>query len=188
MAQPHTSKGISSENFIAEFKRGNEAALTYIYDNYSAALYGVILKMLRDEKQGQDLLQESFVKIWRYRDRFDGSKGSIYTWMLNLTRNNCIDFLRSKRHKNNQQNQPVDSLVYGIEGENNFDPQHIGLRELIRKLPEEQQQIIQLSYFEGYTQKEIAEDFNIPLGTVKSRAKSALSKLRGIFKPKEHKD
>ena len=188
MPQTRTSAGINSDNFITEFKKGNEAALTFIYDNYSAALYGVILKMIRDEKQCQDLLQESFVKIWRYRKRFDGSKGSIYTWMLNLTRNNCIDHLRSKSFKNKQQNQQIDSLVYGIEGKSNFDPQHIGLRDLIRKLPEEQQQIIQLSYFEGYTQKEIAEDFDIPLGTVKSRAKAALSKLRGIFKPNEHKD
>lgn len=181
MSQAFTSTGINQDNFVTEFKSGNEAALVYIYDHYSAALNGVLLKMLKDQELCNDLLQESFVKIWKYRDRFDDNKGSIYTWMLNLTRNTCIDYLRSKRHKSQQKNQAIDSLVYGLEGGSQFDPQHIGLKDILKRLPEEQQQIIQLAYFEGYTQQEISEDFNIPLGTVKSRAKAALTKLRGIF-------
>jgi RNA polymerase sigma-70 factor (ECF subfamily) len=155
--------------------------LGYIYDAYSSALYGVILKMMRSEDLAHDLLQEAFVKIWRFRDNFDLEKGALYTWMINITRNHCIDYLRSKRHKNSQQNHGIDNHVYGLESSQRFDPQHIGLNELIRKLPEEQQQIIEYAYFQGYTQKEISEEFDIPLGTVKSRAKAALSKLKQVF-------
>lgn len=127
------------------------------------------------------MLQEAFIKIWRYRNNFDPEKGALYTWMLNVTRNHCIDYLRSKRHKNSQQNRELDNHVYALESNNSFDPQHIGLNELIDKLPEDQKQVIEYSYFQGYTQKEISEEFDIPLGTVKSRAKAALTKLRKVF-------
>ncbi len=136
---------------------------------------------MREEEVGHDMLQEAFVKIWRYRKNFDPAKGALYTWMLNVTRNHCIDYLRSKRHKNNQQNRELDNHVYALESSNSFDPQHIGLNELINKLPADQKQVIEYSYFQGYTQKEISEEFDIPLGTVKSRAKAALTKLRKVF-------
>lgn len=127
------------------------------------------------------MLQESFVKIWRYRSNFDPNKGALYTWLLNVTRNHCIDYLRSKRFKNSQQNRELDNHVYSLESANSFDPQHIGLNELVNKLPDEQKQVIEYAYFRGYTQKEISEKFDIPLGTVKSRAKAALLKLRKVF-------
>ena len=177
------SDTITEENFISQFCQGNQAALSYIYDAYSGALYGILLKMTRDEELSRDLLQEAFVKIWKYHDRYDSDKGTLYTWMLNLTRNNCIDYIRSKRNKNQQKNRQLDTFVYGIEANKTFAPEHIGLKELLDSLPEEQKEIIILSYFEGYTQKEIAEEFDIPLGTVKSRAKAAMQKLRKIFKP-----
>lgn len=176
-----TKNLITPDNVTEELSLGNEAALAFIYDNYSGALYGVLLKILREPELCQDLLQESFVKIWRYREKFDSSKATLYTWMLNITRNNAIDYLRSKRNKNQQQNRSIDNHVYGLESDQKFNPQHIGLNELVRKLPEDQQQIIQLSYFEGYTQSEISEEFDIPLGTVKSRARAALQKLKTLF-------
>ncbi len=185
MPTTYIPKGITQQNFVAEFQRGNESALAYIYDHYSAALYGVLMKMCGSEELCQDLLQEAFVKIWRNRQKFDSDKGSIYTWMLNLTRNNCIDYLRSKQNKSNQKNQALDSVVYGLKGGDTFSPSHIGLRELLSELPPEQKEIIELSYFSGYTQQEISEERNIPLGTVKSRAKAALQKLRSIFKSNE---
>jgi len=172
---------ITEDNLKAEFSKGNQAALSYIYDSYSAALYGIIIKMVRNEELSRDLLQDVIVKIWKKRNQFDSSKGSLYTWMLNLTRNHCIDYLRSKTNKNNNQNREISNFVYTLESDRKFDPQHIGLNELIKKLPQDQQQVIQLSYFEGYTQKEISEEFDIPIGTVKSRTKAAINKLRKVF-------
>lgn len=175
------NNNITTENLVPEFRNGNKAALSFIYDAYSGALYGILLKMIRDEELCQDLLQETFIKIWKNHEKFDPEKGTIYTWMLNLTRNNCIDYLRSKRNKNQQQNRELDSLVYGLESSSGFNPDHIGVKDMLNQLPAEQKEIIILSYFEGYTQKEISEDFDIPLGTVKSRAKAAMDKLRKIM-------
>ncbi len=175
------NNNITTENLVPEFKKGNKAALSFIYDAYSGALYGILLKMTRNEELSQDLLQETFIKIWKYHDKYDADKGTLYTWMLNLTRNNCIDYLRSKRNKNQQQNRELDSLVYGLESTSNFNPDHIGLRGMLDQLPAEQKEIITLSYFEGFTQKEISEEYDIPLGTVKSRAKAAMDKLRKVM-------
>lgn len=176
------SSNINEENLIPEFIKGNRAALSFIYDAYSGALYGILLKMTRNEELSQDLLQETFVKIWKNHAKYDAEKGTLYTWMLNLTRNNCIDYLRSKRNKNQLQNRQLDNFVYGIEGKSNFNPDHIGIKEMLESLPSEQKEIINLSYFQGFTQKEISEEFDIPLGTVKSRAKAALDKLRKVLK------
>jgi RNA polymerase sigma-70 factor (ECF subfamily) len=172
---------ITTENLVSEFISGNKAALGFIYDAYSGALYGILLKMTRSEELSQDLLQETFIKIWKNHDKYDPDKGTLYTWMLNLTRNNCIDYLRSKRNKNQQQNRELDSLVYGLESKSGFNPDHIGLKSMLNQLPAEQKEIITLSYFEGFTQKEISEEFDIPLGTVKSRAKAAMDKLRKVM-------
>lgn len=179
------TKSISEENLLREFTSGNQAALSYIYDAYSGALYGVLLQMTRNEELSRDLLQEAFIKIWKYHSKYDESKGALYTWMLNLTRNNCIDYLRSKRNKNQNQNQELDNHVYAYESDSQFNPNHIGLKEVVDTLPTEQKQVIDLAYFGGYTQKEISEEFNIPLGTVKSRAKAGMEKLRKFFKPEK---
>ncbi len=174
-------KHITEQNFIQEFQAGNPAGLTYIYDAYSGALYGVLLKMTRNPDLSHDLLQDAFTKMWQQRKKYDADKGALYTWMINLTRNLCIDYLRSKRNKNSDKNQELAPLVYGIEGKSPFDPSHIGVEELLNHLPTEQREVLHLSYFEGYTQKEISEERDIPLGTVKSRAKAALDKLRKMF-------
>lgn len=178
-----TDYRINEENLLTEFQKGNEEALNYIYDAYSGALFGVIMKMMKDEELGRDLLQECFVKIWKNHGKYDSAKGSLYTWMLNLTRNNCIDYLRSKRNKNQQQNRGLDTFVYHLHSDTSFDPNHIGIRDLLQSLPPEQREVLELSYFEGFTQKEISEEYDIPLGTVKSRAKAALDKLRKIVQP-----
>lgn len=175
------SNTINEENFLAEFMKGNEDALSFIYDAYSGALYGVLLKIVGDNELCKDLLQDVFVKIWKNHHKYDVAKGTIYTWMLNLTRNSGIDYLRSKRNKNQQQNRKLDDLVYGLEDSSTFKPEHIGIKQVLDRLPEEQKEIINLSYFEGFTQKEISEEFGIPLGTVKSRAKAAMAKLRKIL-------
>lgn len=175
---------ITPDNLVEELQAGNRRALAYLYDHYGGALYGVLLKMLRqDEALCQDLLQEIFVKIWQKAKDYSADKGALYTWLVNITRNHAIDYLRSKRHKNQQQNHSIDNSVYGLESARDWDPQHIGLNELVSQLQEEQQQIIHLAYFQGFTQQEIAEEHDIPLGTVKSRARAGLQRLKKYFNP-----
>ncbi len=151
--------------------------------NYSQALYGVLFKIVNDEEIARDLLQETFVKIWKNISNYDRQKGRLFTWMLNVARNTAIDTLRSKAFKTNNQNQDIENVVNIVDAQMNTSSQvdHIGLKEVVGKLKVEQQQIIDLLYFNGYTQEEAAKELNLPLGTVKTRSRSAIMQLRQLL-------
>ena len=173
-----------SESLLVEQLRNNErSAYEYLYDNYSGALYGVINRIVTDEETANDVLQDAFVKIWKAINDYDASKGKLFTWMLNICRNQAIDKTRSKAFNNAQKNQSTEKNVNQLERLKSDDikPEHIGLVELVEKLDPNERFLIDLMYFKGYTQSEIAEEFNIPLGTVKTRLRSATMNLRKIF-------
>lgn len=180
------TSNINQEELIAMLRRRDRKGFDLLYDAYSAALLGVIMKLVSPKESAEDVLQDSFVKIWKYIDRFDATKGSLYTWMLNITRNTALDALKSKGHKQLQQNQAIDNIVYNEKG--SFDlsqpaaSARMDLRDLMGILDKENTLLISKAYFEGYTQAEIAEETGIPLGTVKTRMRSALQKLRTFFK------
>jgi RNA polymerase sigma-70 factor (ECF subfamily) len=165
---------------IKELQQGSEKAFGLLYDQYSSSLYGLILKIVADDGLAQDLLQECFITVWKKASLYDPSKGSFFTWMLNICRNRSIDELR----KVNRQRTHLDQIVATNEisplgDATNVDA--IGLNDIIDKLPKEQQVIIDYLYFRGYTQKETSEELNIPLGTVKTRARYALNELKNVF-------
>jgi RNA polymerase sigma-70 factor (ECF subfamily) len=159
-------------------------AYEHLYDNYSAALYGVIHRIILDEETASDVLQEAFVKIWNGIKSYDPTKGKLFTWMLNICRNMAIDKTRSKDFNNSQKNQSTEIVVnqMGRLKTENIKPDQIGLMELVDKLDPNEKLLIDLMYFKGYTQAEIAEEYNIPLGTVKTRLRSATMNLRKVFK------
>lgn len=115
---------------------------------------------------------------------FDETKGRLYTWMVNITRNLTIDHLRSKDFRNNTKNQDLENNVPVIDGFKNisFNPEHMGVKDLVNNLRPEQQQIIDLVYFQGYTHAEASEKLQIPLGTVKTRLRLSIIILRKYFK------
>ncbi|GEP96472.1 RNA polymerase sigma factor [Chitinophaga cymbidii] len=156
----------------------------YLYDNYAPALYGVVLKVLGDETAAGDILQEVFVKIWRSIERYDVEKGRLFTWMLNIARNTAIDSLRSKSHKLDQKIQELGNDVYQQTSQLTVHPSfdHLGLTKVLEKLNKEQRIIIDLAYYKGCTQEEIARVLDIPLGTVKTRMRNAIIQLRNILK------
>ncbi len=162
-------------------KQRSQDGFTYLYDNYSGALYSVILSILPDQEQANDLLQDVFLKIWRQIALYDSNKGRLYTWMMQITRNTAIDHLRTRDHRNQQQNQELTESVYSV-GSSDFNPDSIGLRQTVHKLKNEYKELVELSYFHGMTQDEIAKSLNMPLGTVKTRMRSALIQLRELFK------
>lgn len=167
---------------MALLKQREQRGFTLLYDNYSSALYGIILKIVRIEEVAADVLQDSFVKMWRNIDHYDTSKGSLFTWMLNVARNTAIDRIRSQEYQQSQQNQSIENTVSLIEQNESIEQQvdAIGLRKVVETLRPEYRSIIELVYFKGYTQAEVAEELGIPLGTVKTRVKAALSQLRGL--------
>jgi len=162
--------------------RDNQA-FAYLYDNYSGALYGIILQILDNTELSNDVLQEVFINIWRKIESYDPSKGRLYTWMLNIARNASIDTLRSKSFQNSQKNQSFPENVDGLSvGTSQLNIDNIGLRKMLEKLKGDQRVLIDLAYFKGYTHEEIADIEGIPLGTVKTRIRTALQQLRNILK------
>ena len=165
-------------------KQRSEPAFSYLYDHYSGSLYSVILGIVPDRELANDVLQDVFMKIWRQIDTYDTTKGRLFTWMLNIARNASIDFLRSKAYQNSKKNQefPVtqELNVPGQAIQMNTD--NIGLKKILLTLKTESRVLIDLAYFKGYTHEEIAEIEEIPLGTVKTRIRTALKQLREHLK------
>lgn len=163
-------------------QQGTREGYNYLYDNFSDALYGVIFNIVQDEEITNDLLQDSFVKIWKNISSYDSSKGRLYTWMLNICRNTALDALRSKGFKMRNKIQSWEDSVNEFKTTSesmNIDT--IGLRKAVDLLKPEHREIIDILYFQGYTQMEASEVLNMPLGTVKTRIKIALREIKKIF-------
>ena len=177
-------KKYSEEELVYLLKGRDQSAFSYLYDNYSAALYGVIYKMLENRELAEDVLQESFLKIWNNFSNYDSLKGRLFTWMLNITRNLTIDTIRSKGYKKQSKIQNSENAVNNISDKANtaesFDA--LGIRKHLTLLKNDQKKIIDLAYFDGLTQDEISKTLNIPLGTVKTRMRAAIIELRNVLK------
>jgi RNA polymerase sigma factor (sigma-70 family) len=173
----------NEEELIALLQTQDATAFSYLYDNYSGALSGVIMRMVDDAQLAEDILQETFIKIWRNFNQYDASKGRLFTWMVNITRNYTIDTLRSKGYKKQQKISEDENVVSNYRDKqfntNQFDS--IGLRKQVQTLKPDQKIIIDLAYFGGYTQEEISKEMKIPLGTVKTRMRSAIMELRKLL-------
>ena len=161
----------------------NDLSYSYLYDNYSGSLLGVINAIVADQETARDVLQEVFVNIWRKIESYDATKGRLFTWMMNVARNAAIDKIRSRGYQDSLKNRPIpdnpENVVEAIATNPKMDD--VGLKRVLTKLKTEQRVLIDLSYFQGYTHEEISKSLNIPLGTVKTRIRSALSQLRTMI-------
>ncbi|MEO6814303.1 MAG: sigma-70 family RNA polymerase sigma factor [Ginsengibacter sp.] len=176
----------SEEELVALLKSEDQSAFAYLYDNYSGALNGIIYRMLGDNELSEDVLQEAFLKIWNNIGSYDNTKGRLFTWMLNITRNLTIDTIRSKSYKKQSKILNTENSVNNLSNKNNINPAEsfdaLGIRKQVSLLKADQKQIIDLAYFEGFTQDEISKKLIIPLGTVKTRMRTAIMELRKILK------
>lgn len=174
----------TEEDLITLIRSGNQNAFSYLYDNYSKALFGVIYNIVGNATEAEDILQNVFLKIWSNFYLYDQEKGRLYTWMLNIARNSAIDYTRSRQNKMNLKNFSSDMLVNEINKahSNNVSYDHIGLKNVLDELKQDHQTIIDLAYYKGYTQEEIAKKLNLPFGTVKTKVRQAIITLRRIIK------
>ncbi|MDB5242271.1 MAG: polymerase subunit sigma-70 [Spirosoma sp.] len=176
---------VSESVLIEKLNQRDQLAFQWLYDQYSPALYGVVLRIVRDEEQAEDVLQDIFIKIWKNLDAYDAGKGRLFTWLLNVARNTAIDALRARKtHPTNAIRTDEDN-VHIIDRQHNTEqpnPEHIGIQEIVSQLRPERKQLIDLVYFAGYTHEEAAEELNLPLGTVKTRVRAALQELKSLFK------
>ena len=162
----------------------DQAAFAQLYDDFSAALYGTVLRVLNgDEGSAQEVLQDAFVKIWTHASGYDPSKGRPFTWMMNIARNTAIDRLRSADMRKASAIRSLDSHVYHLAADTTQDTlDGADVVKVLQGLKPEHREIIDMAYYQGFTQQEIAERTSIPLGTVKSRTRAALTELRTLLK------
>jgi RNA polymerase sigma-70 factor (ECF subfamily) len=157
----------------------DKQALSYLYDKYGDALYGIAFRIVGNEDVTKEVVQDVFLKIWNKIGLYDASKGRFFTWMLNLTRNEAIDKVRSKEIRKSSKTNSIDNYVYKDPDMNTQSQvESIGVRELMNDLDEDQQFVLKRVYFEGFSHSEVSKEFNIPLGTVKTRLRAALKNLR----------
>src|SRR5690606_35707371 len=149
-------------------------------ENYSDSLYGVILKITRNEELAQDALQESIVKIWKNAKKYDSKKAKLFTWLYRIARNTAIDKLRSFNNRFQKEVQIDKSNVY-ILPTSSLNQDVIDLRAHVGRLDEKYQIVLNALFFEGMTQQEASDELDIPLGTVKSRLKIGLRELKTLF-------
>jgi RNA polymerase sigma-70 factor, ECF subfamily len=179
MPQPSTEDDAS---LLALVQSGDEQAMASIFDRYSKVVYSVALRVLRDPASAEDVLQEIFMQIWRNPDSFTAARGSLGGWLAVVSRNRSIDALRRKRPTDS-----VDDIVlassYNLAEEAERNSLMERARGVIVTLPTEQRKTLEMAFFDGLTHSEIAEMTGDPLGTVKTRIRSALLTLRKAFQP-----
>lgn len=176
---------IADDDLLRAVSRGDESALASLYDRYRLILFGLILRILHDRQEAEDVLQEAFLQVWRRANDFDPARGRAFTWLVTIARSRALDRLRmlssrsrfveaDERTANVEVIDTAQDLVKSEQGEI--------VRQALSELPQEQQRTLLLAYFEGLTQAEIAERLGDPLGTVKTRMRSGLIKLRELLR------
>ncbi|RFZ91873.1 sigma-70 family RNA polymerase sigma factor [Mucilaginibacter conchicola] len=180
---PKRKISLSEEDLIQALRNREKIAVEALYDMYSASLYGVIVRIVTEEAFAEDVLQETFVKIWNSFASYSADKGRLFTWMVNIARNLSIDKVRSKDFRNQGKNQELENNVTFIDEQRNtvYNPELLGIKEMVATLKPEQRAILDLVYFKGYTHVEAAEELDVPLGTIKTRLRMAIQQLRKHF-------
>ena len=174
---------LSEDELVLALRNREKIAVEALYDMYSASLFGVISRIITEEAAAEDVLQETFVKIWHSFSGYSAEKGRLFTWMVNIARNLAIDKVRSKDFRNQNKNQELENNVTFIDEQRNtvYNPELLGIKELVNTLKPEQKSILDLVYFKGYTHVEAAEELGVPLGTIKTRLRMAIQLLRKHF-------
>ncbi|HEV7474323.1 MAG TPA: sigma-70 family RNA polymerase sigma factor [Pyrinomonadaceae bacterium] len=177
------SAGVSDVELLHAVARGDEAALARLYDAYRVILFGLLVRILNSREEAEDILQDVFVQVWRRAKDFDEKRGRPFTWLVTLARSRAIDRLRQlgarqrlamgAAQEQEQTETFSDALTDSVRAE-----QQAVVRRALQELPEEQRTTLLLAYFDGLTQSEIAAKLNAPLGTIKTRMRSGMAKLR----------
>lgn len=170
----------TESELLQRLQMHDEQAFGFLYDNYSKALFTIISGIIPLREVAEDVLQDAFLKIWQNIQSYDSSKGRLYTWMLNIARNQAIDRTRSKEFNKNSKTTELSDNVYKNEQGVNSKVDDVGLKKTLSTLPDENRKLLELAYYQGYTQDEISKILGIPLGTVKTRIRTTLLQLRKI--------
>jgi RNA polymerase sigma-70 factor (ECF subfamily) len=175
---------ISDAELIHAISRGDEDALAFLFDRYRSILFSIILRIVISREEAEDVLQEVFLQVWNKARDFDESRGKAFTWLATLARSRAIDRLRSlgarERAVDEATRETVD-VVSDAEIDSMYAEKRKRVQQALAQLPEEQRRVLLMAYFEGCSQSEIAHRLNTPLGTVKTRMRSGMIRLRESF-------
>ena len=181
---------ITDEQLMIDVQQGHQAALSALYDRYVNRVYGMALQKLTNPAEAEDITHDVFVNLWQRSSTFQPAKGSLPSWLLTVAHNRIIDALRRRRRSSEAHEAIARDPVAVSEtahedtaaiAEQNEEAQQV--RRALETLPDDQREVINLSYYEGYSQSEISQRIQVPLGTVKSRMRLAMDKLRGELRP-----
>jgi RNA polymerase sigma-70 factor (ECF subfamily) len=175
----------SDVDLMLGIQSGDADALSQLYDRYSGIMKALILRIIHNGTEADDLLQEVFMEIWNQAKNFSAEKGKALGWMVTLTRRRAIDALRKKqayaraeeRLQAEPERQPLAWVENATEKDIEAGDTRVLMAKVINSLPEAQQQVIELAFFQGMSQREIAFHTNVPLGTVKTRLELGLKKI-----------
>jgi RNA polymerase sigma-70 factor (ECF subfamily) len=175
--------GESDPDLAARIKRREPQAMADLYDRYGRLAYSLLLRIVRDREMAEDLVQETFLRVWTRAQAFDGERGALRPWLLAVARNRAIDYIRSADGRMARSTFEIvemenPALFANLEREITTSDQARRIREALNKLNPNQRTVIELAYFEGLSQTEMAEKTGQPLGTIKTWVRSALKNLR----------
>lgn len=184
-------KKFDDQTLMRLIARSQESALSELYDRYSSLVYSMALNVVSDPAVAEEITQDVFIRVWDNAGIYKAERAKVVTWMASLTRHRSIDILRSLKVRPEGHSVPWDTGVgepstYGanpnhVEQEVEFSQKRQRIRSALSTLPEEQREVLAYAYFQGYTHREIAEVLNQPLGTIKTRIRLAMQKLRQLL-------
>ena len=174
---------VSDEELVSLVASSDEQALGELYDRFGRVAYGLALRILRDEALAQDAVQEAFLGVWRSADRYLPERAKASTWILTLVHRRAVDLVRreDRRRGESLDDAPEPIALSTVEGEATLGFQRRVVQEALKGLPAEQREALELAYYGGLTQSELAERLGQPLGTIKSRMFMGLSRLRDLL-------
>ncbi len=172
------------EELVVQFKNKDVKAFETLYEMYHKSVQGVVFNIVRDKESAEEIAQDVFIKAWNNADSYAAKKGRFFTWIINIARNAAIDKTRSKNFKNNSKNLDAQIFVDILETHDSLDSKTdaIGIRNFVNKLKDKCIKVIELLYFKGFTQKEVSESLDVPLGTIKTRNRNCINELRLMLK------
>lgn len=173
---------------MAQVQRGDQAALATLYDRYAPVVLGVLMRIVGDRTVAEEVLQEAFWRVWDKSGSFDVDKGSFKTWMFSIARRHAIDVVRRQKVRPQAMQSDSADLILELQTDEADVSAEVEqtltastLRSVLDNLSSEQREVIELAYFKGKTRREIAAITNVPLGTIHTRARLALQRLRKLL-------
>ena len=181
------SSAQSDAFLLTEIAKKETWALSVLYERYSARLYGLALKILKDESLAQDVVQDIFLKVWQNADKFEKSRGSAIAWLMILCRNRSIDKLRQREKSTKRStvfNEELNIATSFFENPQETVEQNElqkTITNALSQLPQEQRTAIEMAFYQGFSQSEISDELKVPLGTIKTRIRLGMQKLRDFL-------